>query len=128
MSFFDLVLKRTFLGRLPFFKNRVENYLMQDIDHDKVQDVDTLTGAAMFIPRATWEKVGGFDHRYFLFMEDLDLCRMVKKLGSKIVYYPEVKIEHYQKRLSDGSLLKTIRKKVFWLHVASAIKYFFKWR
>ncbi|MBU1953654.1 glycosyltransferase, partial [Patescibacteria group bacterium] len=128
MSFFDLVLKRTFLGGLPFFKARVDRYLMQDVDFSKVQDTDTLTGAAMLIPRAVWEKIRGFDERYFLFMEDLDLCRMVKKAGFRVVYYPDVKLEHYQKRLSDGSLFKTARRKVFWLHVASALKYFSKWR
>lgn len=129
MSFWDLILKRTFLGKLPPFKGRVERYVMEDVDHGKTQEVDTLTGAAMFIPREVWEKVGGFDERYFLFMEDLDLCRMVRKAGYRVVYYPEVQLEHYQKRLSQGSsFLKTVRKKVFWLHVSSAIKYFLKWR
>ena len=128
MSFWDLVLKRTFLGKLPPFRKRVEQYLMEDFDHTTVQEVDTLTGAAMFIPRDVWEKVGGFDDRYFLFMEDLDLCRMVHKAGHRVVYYPEVQIEHYQKRLSEGSFLTTLRKKVFWFHVWSSLQYFQKWR
>lgn len=129
MSFFDLVLNRTFLGRLPFFQGRVKKYLMDDFDHSKTQDVDLLTGAAMMIPRKVWDEVGGFDKRYFLFMEDFDLCREVKKHGYRIVYYPEAKLEHYQKRLSQGSsFLKTLRKKVFWLHVSSALKYFWKWK
>lgn len=129
MSFFDLLLNRTFLGKLPFLKARVRKYLMEDFDHSKTQDVDLLTGAAMMIPRKTWDEVGGFDDRYFLFMEDFDLCREVKKHGHRIVYYPEVKLEHYQKRLSqEASFISTLRKKVFWLHVSSALKYFWKWR
>lgn len=128
MSFFDLVLNRTFLGELPFFKGRVQSYLMEDFDHNLIQDVDLLTGAAMMIPKHIFDDVGGFDKRYFLFMEDFDLCRMIKKAGHRVVYYPDATVEHYQKRLSQGSLLTIVRKKVFWLHISSAIKYFWKWK
>ena len=128
MAFTDLVLNRTFLGKLPMFRKRVKHYLMEDFDHTKIQDVDLITGAAMLIPRTVFEKVGGFDPRYFLFMEDFDLCNMIRKAGYRIVYYPEAEMNHYHKRLSQGSFFKLIRKKVFWLHVASAMKYFWKWK
>lgn len=128
MSFGDLILNRTFLGKLPMFKERVQKYLMRDFDHNKVQDVDLVTGAAMLIPSEVFRKVDGFDKRYFLFMEDFDLCRMIQKAGYRIVYYPEAEMEHYHKRLSQGSIWTLMRKKVFWLHVSSAIKYFFKWK
>lgn len=128
MKMFDLIFKRTFLGRMPAFKGRVQKYLMSDYDHTKVQDVDLITGAAMIMRRSVYDQVGGFDKRYFLFMEDFDLCRMVHEAGLKVVYYPEVVLEHYHKRLSQGSVLRLVSKKVFWLHVASALKYFWKWR
>ncbi len=128
MTFTDLILNRTFLGRLPQFRKRVKHYLMEDFDHTKIQDVDLITGAAMLIPRTVFEKVGGFDPRYFLFMEDFDLCNMIRKADYRIVYYPEAEMNHYHKRLSQGSFLKLLGKKVFWLHVASAFKYFWKWR
>jgi GT2 family glycosyltransferase len=128
MKFSDLVLNRTPLGRVPILKNRVKNYLMDDFDHDATQDVDLITGAAIMMPRAVFEKVGGFDPRYFLFMEDFDLCRSVKKAGYRVVYYPEAQVNHYHKRLSQGSIFTLVRKKVFWNHVTSAIKYFWKWK
>ena len=128
MTFTDLILNRTFLGRLPVFSHRVKKYLMTDFDHNKVQEVDLLTGAAMIMKRSVFEEVGGFDERYFLFMEDFDLCREVRKISKKIIYYPEVTLEHYQKRLSQGSIFSVLQKKVFWLHVVSALKYFIKWR
>ncbi len=128
MRFTDLVLNRTFLGGLPFFKSRVQKYLMEDFDHGTVREVDLLTGAAMIIPRDVFEKVGGFDHRYSLFMEDFDLCKEIKKAGRKIVYNPEIELRHYHKRLSQGSTARLIFKKVFWKHIISAIKYFWKWR
>lgn len=128
MAFTDLILKRTLLGKLPKFKNRVNSYLMEDFDHNKIQDVDLVTGAAMMIPRIVFEKVKGFDLRYFLFMEDFDLCRTVKKAGYRVVYFPEAEMHHYHKRLSQGSFYELVSKKVFWNHLASAARYFWKWR
>ncbi|HLG25349.1 MAG TPA: glycosyltransferase, partial [Candidatus Gracilibacteria bacterium] len=40
MAFTDLVLNRTFLGKLLMFRKRVKHYLMEDFDHTKIQDVD----------------------------------------------------------------------------------------
>ncbi len=128
MTWGDLIFKRTFLGRLPFLRNRVKKYLMEDFDHNKIQDVDLITGAAIMMPRAVYDQVGGFDRRYFLFMEDFDLCRMVRKAGYRVVYYPDASMLHYHKRLSEGSFLKLLTKRVFWLHVSSALKYFWKWK
>jgi GT2 family glycosyltransferase len=128
MKFSDLVFNRTPLGRIPVFKKRVKNYLMEDFDHDAIQDVDLITGAAIMMPRTVFEKIGGFDPRYFLFMEDFDLCRTVKKNGYRVVYYPEAEVNHYHKRLSQGSLVRMVSRKVFWSHVISAFKYFRKWR
>ncbi len=128
MSFTDLVIKRTFLKRLPGLRKRVEKYTMEDFDHNQVQEVDLLVGACFIIPREVYEKVGGFDERYFLFMEDFDLCREINKAGKKVVYFPKTWVTHNHKRLSGGSLFKLLSRKVFWIHVGSAIKYFWKWR
>ena len=128
MSFIDLVLKRTFLGNLPMFKKRVEKYTMVDFDHSEIREVNLLVGACFIIPRDVYEKVGGFDERYFLFMEDFDLCREISKLGKKVIYFPKVEVTHNHKRLSGGSLLGLLKKKVFWIHISSALKYFWKWR
>lgn len=127
-KFFDLIIKRTFLGKIQPFKRRLKNYLMMDFDHNKEQEVDLVTGAFMMMPRVVFEKVGGFDERYFLFMEDFDLCKKVRAAGYKIVYYPQAHATHYHKRLSDGGLLRLPFKKNSWRHLSSAFKYFWKWR
>jgi hypothetical protein len=124
----DLIIKRTPLRYMRFFAKRVEQYTMADFDHSKTQDVDLVTGACFIMPKTIFDKVGGFDKRYFLFMEDADLCRKVWVAGFKVVYFPEARALHYHKRLSGGSFLKSLRQKVFWIHVASAIKYFWKWK
>lgn len=128
MTFTDLVIKRTFLRRLPRFKKRFEQYLMRDFDHNHMQEVELITGAALLMRRDFYKKLGGFDKRYFLFMEDFDLCQRIHQTGKKVVYYPEAEMLHFHKRLSDGSLLKLLTRKVFWYHVHSSMKYFWRWR
>lgn len=127
-KFFDLFIKRTMLRKLWPFKKRYEKYIMGDFKHDSTQAVDLITGAFMMMPKAVFDKVGGFDERYFLFMEDFDLCRKVHEEGLKVVYYPEAVATHYHKRLSEGSFFKLLFNKISWWHLASAIKYHWKWR
>lgn len=128
MTFMDLVLKRTPLRYLPPFKKRYERSLMRDFNHKTTREVDLLVGAFLMMPKKIFDQVEGFDERYFLFMEDFDLCRKIWDKGLKVVYFPEAEAVHYHKRLSGGSFLGQFTKKVFWLHVASSLKYFWKWR
>lgn len=127
MTFFDLIVKRTFFRNIPFFKKRLRRYLMEDFDHLKEREVDLLCGACFIFPKKVYDQVCGFDKRYFLFMEDFDICREIRKRGYKVMYYPQINVLHNHKRLSDGSLSKLIFKKIFWIHISSAIKYFLKW-
>lgn len=127
-NFIAMVAKRTPLGKFKFFKKFINYYTMHDFDKNKEREVDWVTGAAILIPKKLFENIGGFDERYFLFMEDADLCRTVREKGLRVVYYPEAQINHYHQRLSAGGISKLITKKVFWHHVASMLKYFWKWR
>ncbi len=127
-KFIDLFIKRTFLKRIWPFKKRYEKYIMDDFNHMSTQEVDLITGAFMMMPRKIYEDIGGFDERFFLFMEDFDLCRKVQKAGHKVMYYPEARAVHYHKRLSQGRFFKLLFKKVTWLHLSSAIKYHWKWK
>lgn len=127
-KFFDLFIKRTFLRKLWPFKKRYEKYIMDDFNHGSTQVVDLITGAFMMMPKELYDRIRGFDERYFLFMEDFDLCRKVQIAGKTVVYYPEAVATHYHKRLSQGSFFKLVTNKISWFHLASAIKYHWKWR
>ncbi|MFA6521080.1 MAG: glycosyltransferase family 2 protein [Candidatus Gracilibacteria bacterium] len=124
----DLIIKRTPLSRLKILKKRVDEYTMAGYDHSKEGEVDLVTGACFIIRKDVFEKIGGFDPRYFLFMEDADLCRKVWESGHKVAYFPQARALHCHKRLSGGSLLHLITQKVFWIHMSSALKYFWKWK
>ena len=59
-----------------------------------VEDVDAVSGALMYLPRAVFERIGGFDETYFLHAEDLDLCRRVRDAGLRVVCVNAIRVEH----------------------------------
>jgi N-acetylglucosaminyl-diphospho-decaprenol L-rhamnosyltransferase len=70
-------------------------------------DVDWVMGAAMLCRRAALEAVrtpgsaGPFDETFFMYSEELDLCRRLKEAGWRVVYVPEATIIHYEGRSSE---------------------------
>jgi len=70
----------------------------------------------------------GFDHRYFLFLEDTDLCRRTWKAGYRVLQVSNAKAFHGDKRLSGKGIWLSLKKKTFWIHILSALKYFWKYR
>lgn len=53
-----------------------------------------VTGAALLIRRVIFEKLNGFDERYFMYFEDSDLCRRVTDVGAGVWYCPAVSLIH----------------------------------
>jgi GT2 family glycosyltransferase len=86
----------------------VDRYMMRDVDPYKTQDVDSIMGAFMFIPRKTLEKLGLFDERYFIWFEEVDYCKMASKAGLKIRHYADVEILHHKGH--SFNKLATIKK------------------
>ncbi|MDD5172640.1 MAG: glycosyltransferase family 2 protein [Patescibacteria group bacterium] len=123
------LLRRTFLGCRPWFKKELGHYLMFDFDHQQTREVDWLIGASLMIKKEVFEKVGLFDERYFAYFEDVDFCRRVREAGFKVIYFPQTQMIHFHQRLSaDGSFIHSLFSKATWIHIKSALKYFWKWR
>ncbi len=59
-------------------------------------EVDSVIGAFLLTPRRVWDALGGFDERYFFFLEETDYCRQVKHRGWSVMHHPEVHVWHYQ--------------------------------
>lgn len=55
---------------------------------------DWVSGAALFIRKNIFEKTRGFDENFFMYFEDRDFCRRVKKIGWEIKVMPEIKVVH----------------------------------
>jgi GT2 family glycosyltransferase len=64
-------------------------------DGTEVKEVDYIMGADMFIRKAIFDKIGGFDQDFFLYYEETEICFRLKRLGYKIIYTPETSIIHY---------------------------------
>jgi GT2 family glycosyltransferase len=83
---------------------------------------DWLAGMFMVFRSKTYIKLNGFDESYFLYYEDVDICRRAYKLGLKIVCCPQVSVVHHAQRASRhnfrhmrwhlGSMLRYLGKSV----------------
>lgn len=55
---------------------------------------DWVSGAALAIKKEAFEKIGGFDEKFFMYFEDDDLCRRARKAGYEVLYWPKEAILH----------------------------------
>ncbi|MEZ4863793.1 MAG: glycosyltransferase family 2 protein [Caldilineaceae bacterium] len=97
----------TWLGRAWPNNRWARHYQMADWPAAFAHDVDWLTGAAMFARRAALESIrtqnspGPFDEHFFMYSEELDLCRRLRLQGWRIRYEPATTITHYEGRSSE---------------------------
>ena len=117
------ILRRTFLGKLPIFKKKLDHYLMKDFDHKNKKSIDWMIGACLMLKKNILKEINFLDERYFLYFEDTDLAKKIHKYGKKVFYVPEAKVVHFHQRLSANKLFS----KIVLIHILSGIKYFLKW-
>ena len=60
----------------------------------EVIEAEAVSGAAMLLPRAMFQRLAGFDEAYFLHCEDLDLCRRVRDHGYQVLLAGDVRVLH----------------------------------
>ncbi len=58
------------------------------------RDAGWVSGACMFVRRTTFEELAGFDEKFFMYFEDVDLCARAGRAGWRIVYAPSAEIMH----------------------------------
>lgn len=116
---FDLFLRR-FIPIKSWQDRLNKSYEMQWTGYDRIMEIPILSGCFMFLRCDTLKKVGGFDERFFLYAEDVDLCRRIGEV-SQTIFYPHVSVIH---EYAKGSYKN---KKMMKMHILSIIKYFNKW-
>ena len=78
-------------------RNRfTRHYRQLDVDAAQPRDVDWASGAMLFLRRSALPSVGGWDERYFMYMEDVDLCWRLRRLGWRVAYEPGGRAIHVQ--------------------------------
>jgi GT2 family glycosyltransferase len=86
-----------------------------------VREVDWVSGALMLIRRDTFDAVGGFDDRFFLYWEDADFCKRAATAGWTTWYAPVAEVVHRTARASRHAPIRSLAA----FHV-SAFRYYWK--
>ena len=115
------LLARRFIFFKSIFKKVIFRGIYRDRDLSKPFFAEYITGCFHLFKTEDFVEINGFDERYFLYMEDVDICRKIDALGKKKLYYPNEEIIHVLKQGSSKSI------NLFFRHISSAIKYFLKW-
>jgi GT2 family glycosyltransferase len=118
--FLELVGRR-FKFLKPLFKAAIERGQYRDKDLTDSFYAEYLAGCFHLYKTEDFVKLNGFDERYFLYMEDVDICKKIDIIGKKKLYYPKEEIKHVLKQGSSKSARLLLR------HSLSAVKYFLKW-
>lgn len=127
-NFFTALWRRTPFGKLPSIQHQLRSYMMADFDHKSDRPVGWILGACMMVRRKTLDAIGLFDERFFLYVEDTDLCRRCWEAGHEVHYVSSAEIVHYHERLSAGSPgFRAIFAYATRVHISSWIKYFRKY-
>lgn len=115
----DLFLRR-FLPGFPGAKRRNEQYELRQSGYDKIMNVPYLSGCFMFFRSSALQRVGLFDERIFMYIEDADITRRMHHEFKTLYYPPAVIFHNYEK----GSYKKI---KLMLYNIHGAIVYFSKW-
>jgi N-acetylglucosaminyl-diphospho-decaprenol L-rhamnosyltransferase len=86
--------------------------------------VDWVIGAAMLIRRDAFDDVGGWDERFFLYIEDTDFCRRCARAGWAVAYVPEVVLRHGYRRASSRPGASVLSSGARRHHIAGLMRLF----
>lgn len=115
---YDLFIRR--FGPKALKEKNNFHFEMRDRDYSQIMEVPSLSGCFMFFRNTVLQKIGGFDERFFMYLEDVDISRRSAKVA-KNIHFPVVSIFHEHGKGSYKSL------RLLWYHISSTFKYFWKW-
>ena len=106
----------------PSFLTPLYNYFSQKdiVKYDNRSpfiSVDWISGAVMLFKREVFKECNGFDEKYYMYYEDVDICKRIKKLGFKVILNTKTSAIHYGQRKSHKNLIH-----LFW-HLKSHFRF-----
>jgi N-acetylglucosaminyl-diphospho-decaprenol L-rhamnosyltransferase len=98
----------SFVG--PFWRNNpfTRSYTMADWDRGTERRVEWVSGSCMLLKRAALDAVGLFDERFFLYVEDVDMCQRLRAAGWEVLFSPELEVLHVGGVSTRGSKRMTL--------------------
>jgi N-acetylglucosaminyl-diphospho-decaprenol L-rhamnosyltransferase len=94
-------------------------YRMAGWDRLSERRVDWVSGSSMLLRRAALDQVGLFDERFFMYVEDMDLCTRLRGAGWEVWFSPELEIEHVGGTATAGQRRMTLEhsRSIYWYFV-----------
>ncbi len=112
ISFFHELLQKSLLNH--YFRRKLKKI-------QKKREVGWLSGACLLTRKSILEKTGLFDEDFFLYFEDIDLCRRIRKNGWKLILLPEAKVYH-----TGGGSAAKLKKSSLYHYRKSQLLYYKK--
>lgn len=114
----DLFAKRFLPRRLV--EERMRRYLLADADHSQEFNCPYLLGSFLFFRTEALLEAGGFDERFFMYPEDIDITRRIHRRW-RTMFWPGADIIH------DHAAASRRSRKMLKIHIINMIRYFNKW-
>jgi GT2 family glycosyltransferase len=108
------------IDRLKFISPVKEYLMINSKKLNKPYFVEIASGACMLIKKDIFLKIGGFDERFFLFGEDIDLSNRFRENGYKILYEPKARLTHI---VGESRKTKSIRSELEHLKSSGLLLY-----
>ena len=102
------------------FEKRKNYHTLDYMDYTKPFQVPFIQGSFLVMKTETFKELNGFDERFFMYMEDADLCKRANAIAP-VYYCPYTEVIHKWEKGSHKS------KTLFMHHISSMCKYFLKW-
>lgn len=112
-----------FFPKIKFFTH----YHLLHKNLNTTHEVDAVTGACVITKLKYLQEIDFFDERYFMYSDDMDLCRKYREQEYKIIYNPTVEIIHHKYKSSMESNNKKHRKNMRKYFYNSLLLYYDKW-
>ena len=101
-AFVESTVLQRYLGGL----RRVRRFYLSETSDDRPQRVDWLVGACLLLRRSALDEVGGFDERFFMYSEEMELCYRLRQAGHELWYVPEAEVLHHEAASSRQDLFR----------------------
>lgn len=121
-TYWDMFCELSLLSKIFPMSNTFARWKMNYFSHNELAEVEQPMAAALMIKKNVLDKVQGFDERYKMFFNDVDLCKSIVDAGYKIYFYPDSKIFHIK-----GASIYKDRKNMLKVWNDDCIKYFKKY-
>lgn len=113
------------LNRLPRFRHLTQT--MVEWNHDASRAVDQIMGAFLMIRRSLFESLGGFDERFFVYFEEVDLCLRAYRAGYRSVFLANAQAFHAgggtSRQVKSHRLMYSLRSRLLY-----GFKHFSTWQ